>query len=253
MGFLEKIIVTPSHHRVHHAINKEYLDKNLSQIFIFWDKLFGTYQEELKDVPPVYGITRPVKTWNPVKINFQHLWLMMKDAWRTKSWKEKLTLWFKPTGYRPPDVSEKFPVYKIEDVYRFEKFNPRSSGMLAAWCWFQLVMLLLFISYLFGNISAIFNLHPSYIYLYGVFIFLGVYALTELMDRNPNAIFWEIFKNLFAIGMIYWQNDWFGAGTWFSPAGYFLAVYFIFSTLVTGWFVIKHRSEDALVRQPDLL
>ncbi|HPG12967.1 MAG TPA: sterol desaturase family protein, partial [Chitinophagaceae bacterium] len=57
MGFLEKIIVTPSHHRVHHAVNPEYMDKNLSQIFIIWDKLFGTFQEELKEVPPVYGIT----------------------------------------------------------------------------------------------------------------------------------------------------------------------------------------------------
>ncbi len=57
MGFLEKIIVTPSHHRVHHAINPEYLDKNYGQIFIFWDKWFGTYQEELADKPPVYGIT----------------------------------------------------------------------------------------------------------------------------------------------------------------------------------------------------
>lgn len=62
MGILEHIIVTPSHHRVHHAINKEYLDKNLSQIFIIWDKLFGTFQEERKDIPPVYGITRPVRT-----------------------------------------------------------------------------------------------------------------------------------------------------------------------------------------------
>src|SRR6516164_4267369 len=54
MGFLEHIIVTPSHHRVHHAINPEYIDKNLSQIFIIWDKLFGTFQEELPDKPPVY-------------------------------------------------------------------------------------------------------------------------------------------------------------------------------------------------------
>jgi sterol desaturase/sphingolipid hydroxylase (fatty acid hydroxylase superfamily) len=89
MGFLEKIIVTPSHHRVHHAINKEYIDKNYGQIFIFWDKMFGTFQEELKEVPAVYGITRPVQTWNPLKINFLHMWLLMKDAWYTRSWKDK--------------------------------------------------------------------------------------------------------------------------------------------------------------------
>ncbi len=128
--FWENIIVTPSHHRVHLAINKEHLDKNLSQIFIIWDKLFGTFQKELPGVEPVYGITRPVQTWNPVKINFHHLWLLMKDTWRTKSRKEKFTLWFKHTGYRPADVAEKYPVYKIEDVYRFHKYAPKASAAL---------------------------------------------------------------------------------------------------------------------------
>ncbi len=56
MGFLEYIIVTPSHHRVHHAINEIYIDKNFSQIFIFWDKMFGTFQEELKNEIPVFGV-----------------------------------------------------------------------------------------------------------------------------------------------------------------------------------------------------
>jgi alkylglycerol monooxygenase len=127
MGFLEKIIVTPSHHRVHHAINKEYLDKNYGQIFIFWDKWFGTFQEELPDVKPVYGITRPVQTWNPIKINFMHLWLLVKDAWNTKSWKDKFRIWMMPTGWRPADVAEKYPVYKIEDVYNFEKYATRTK------------------------------------------------------------------------------------------------------------------------------
>jgi sterol desaturase/sphingolipid hydroxylase (fatty acid hydroxylase superfamily) len=194
MGFLEKIIVTPSHHRVHHAINKEYLDKNLSQIFIVWDKLFGTFQAELKEAPPVYGITRPVRTWNPIKINFQHLWLMMKDAWRTSSWKDKFTLWFKPTGYRPPDVAERFPVYKIEDVYHFDKYDTPSTKSLHAWCWFQLLMILFSIAYLFGNIAVINSLNPGYIFWYGGYVFLSVYALTELMDRNPWALFWEFLR-----------------------------------------------------------
>ncbi|HET9431192.1 MAG TPA: sterol desaturase family protein, partial [Chitinophagaceae bacterium] len=172
MGFLEKIIVTPSHHRVHHAINPEYIDKNYGQIFIFWDKWFGTFQEEIPSVPPVYGITRPVRTWNPIKINFLHAWLLIKDTWRTQSWKDKFLLWFKPTGYRPPDVAEKFPVYKISDVYNFEKYDTRTSPQLNAWAWFQLLMILIFTSYLFGNIAPINNLDPSYIFLYGGFIFL---------------------------------------------------------------------------------
>jgi alkylglycerol monooxygenase len=245
MGFLEKIIVTPSHHRVHHAINKEYLDKNLSQIFIIWDKLFGTFQEELKETPPVYGITRPVRTWNPVKINFQHLWLLMKDAWRTNSWKDKFTLWFRSTGYRPADVTEKYPVYKIEDAYQFEKYAPASSKALNVWSWVQLLMILLFISYLFGNIAAINKINSSYIYLYGGFVFLSVYAFTELMDRNPYAIGWELAKNILGIAIIYRLGDWFGASGTIPSINYFLIAYFIIATIATGWFVYLHRKEDS--------
>jgi sterol desaturase/sphingolipid hydroxylase (fatty acid hydroxylase superfamily) len=244
MGFLEKIIVTPSHHRVHHAVNPEYMDKNLSQIFIVWDKLFGTFVEERKEVPPVYGITRPARTWNPIKINFQHLWLMIQDAWRTKSWKEKFTLWFKPTGYRPADVAARYPVHKIEDVYRFEKYDTKTSLLFNSWSWMQLVMILLFISYLFGKIAYINSLDSSYIYWYGAFVFLSVYALTELMDRNPRALFWEVLRGSLGIYFIFQQGDWFGANNSLPFIHYFLTGYFIFSILITSWFAYQHRKED---------
>ena len=110
MGFLEYILVTPSHHRVHHAINPQYLDKNYSQIFIIWDKLFNTFQPELDDVPPVYGTLRPVSTWNPIIINFKHLWQLIKDAWNAEKFLDKVKIWFMPTGWRPDSVKEKFPL-----------------------------------------------------------------------------------------------------------------------------------------------
>jgi sterol desaturase/sphingolipid hydroxylase (fatty acid hydroxylase superfamily) len=62
LGFLEYIFVTPSHHRVHHASNEQYLDKNYSDMFIFWDKLFGTFAEEIEE--PVYGLTKPLKSYS---------------------------------------------------------------------------------------------------------------------------------------------------------------------------------------------
>lgn len=245
MGFLEKIIVTPSHHRVHHAINPEYLDKNYSQIFIIWDKLFGTFQEELKDKPPVYGITRPVQTWNPIKINFMHLWLLIKDAWHTKNWNDKFKIWVMPTGWRPADVAENYPVYKINDVYQYEKYDTKASPTLKAWSWFQIIMTLLFISYLFGSIARINAINSSYIYIYGLFVFLTVYAYSELMDRNKNAAIWETIKNIFGIAIILQTGDWFGAAQLFEPAKYFILCYFIFSNFVTGWFAVKHSKEDA--------
>ncbi len=246
MGFLEKIIVTPSHHRVHHAINKEYIDKNYGQIFIFWDKWFGTFQEELATAPPVYGITRPVQTWNPLKINFQHVGLLIKDAWRTSSWKDKFTLWFKPTGYRPGDVAEKYPVYKIEDVYQFEKYDTKTSPAFNVFCWIQLLMLLLFTSYLFGNIASINQLYRGNIFWYGGFLFVFVYALTDLMDRNRFAIVPAVVCSGLGLYLLYTHNDWFGASAYLSSVQYILAGYFILSFLATGWFVMKHTKEDRL-------
>ncbi len=199
MGFLEKIIVTPSHHRVHHAINKEYLDKNLGQIFIFWDKFFGTYQEEIKEVEPIYGITRPVKTWNPIKINFQHFWLLTQDAWRTKNLLDKCRIWFMPTGWRPQDVEIKYPVSKIDNPFNFKKYNPKASTALHIWSWIQIAITLLFASYLFYNIAEIGS--PN-IFIYGGFLFLMVNAYTELMDRNIYSILFELIKNGFGFYIV---------------------------------------------------
>lgn len=233
MGFLEKIIVTPSHHRVHHAINREYMDKNYGQIFIFWDKLFGTYQEELPNVPAVYGITRPVHTWNPIKINFMHLWLLIKDAWHAESWKDKFRIWLMPTGWRPADVAEKYPVYKIEDVYHFQKYESGNTKTLITWAWVQMVATLLLISYCFGNIAAIGS--PD-IFIYGGFIFLQVYAFTELMDRNKYAWIWEIVKFIFGIIILIRTGDWFGMNNLFNGAFYAIATYLLLSLFGTFYF-----------------
>jgi alkylglycerol monooxygenase len=241
MGFLEKIIVTPSHHRVHHAINSIYLDRNYSQIFIIWDKLFGTFQEERTDVPPVYGITRPVQTWNPIKINFMHLWLLVKDAWRAQSIWDKLRIWFMPLGWRPADVASKYPVYKIEDVYGYKKYDTKNSTGFAIWIWIQFIFILLMTSYLFGSIAKIGS--PN-IFLYGAFIFLSVYAITDLMDENFSAIFWEALKNGFGIYLIYQQGDWFGISSISLSISKILILYFIFSIIVTIWLALQRQEES---------
>ena len=149
MGFLEHIIVTPSHHRVHHAINSIYLDRNYSQIFIIWDKLFGTFQQELADVPPVYGVTRPVQTWNPIKINFMHLWLLIKDAWRAQRVWDKLRIWFMPLGWRPANLPPKPPLVEITQQNQQRlvvKTMPKSKTYLILSAIFGVALMMLIIS-----------------------------------------------------------------------------------------------------------
>ncbi|MGL2993233.1 sterol desaturase family protein [Flavobacterium sp. TSSA_36] len=234
MGFLEKILVTPSHHRVHHAINPEYIDKNHSQIFIFWDKLFGTFQEELDEVPPVFGITRPAQTWNPIRINFQHLWLLISDAWRAESWKDKLSIWFKPTGWRPENFEERYPVTKISDVYHFEKYGTKHSKKLMYWSIFQALITLLLITYMYSSIGVIGLPH---VFVYGAFIFVTVYSYTELMDARKTAVFWEALRFLFAMGLLYFYGDWFGLTHLLPVSTFILIGYFSISLAMSIYFV----------------
>ncbi|MDP5200487.1 sterol desaturase family protein [Flavobacterium sp. DG2-3] len=234
MGFVEHILVTPSHHRVHHAINPEYLDKNHSQIFIFWDKLFGTFQEELDHVPPVFGITRPANTWNPIKINFQHLSLLIKDAWRAPKWKDKLTIWFKPTGWRPENFEEKYPVNKIEDVFNFEKYGTQNSQRLIYWSVVQVLITLLFVSYLFENIAKI---GLPNIFVYGFFIFATIYSYTELMDKSRFAPLWEGIRLAIVICIVGYYGDWFGLNRVIPIGNYIIFTYLIISFLMTLYFV----------------
>ena len=89
---IEFIFTTPSHHRVHHAKNPRYIDKNYGSTFIFWDRLFGTFQEE--DEEPIYGITDPPNTYNPVYLVF-HVWVeIVRDLRKAKSFKEAFDLIF---------------------------------------------------------------------------------------------------------------------------------------------------------------
>jgi sterol desaturase/sphingolipid hydroxylase (fatty acid hydroxylase superfamily) len=223
MGILEKIIVTPSHHRVHHAINPEYMDKNHGQIFIFWDKLFGTFQEELDDVPAVFGITRPAQTWNPFRINFQHLWLLISDAWRAENWKDKLTIWFQPTGWRPANFEEKYPVAKITNVYQFTKYGSQHSKLLLYWSLFQLFLTLGLVSILYLSIA---NLSLDNIFIYAFFIFISVYSYTELMDTNKFAMLWETIRFTYGIGVVVTLGNWFQIDQ-IIPYGTYLVMAFI--------------------------
>jgi alkylglycerol monooxygenase len=241
MGFLEHIIVTPAHHRVHHAVNPAYLDKNYGQIFIFWDKLFGTFQEELADTPAVYGITRAVRTWNPIKINFQHLFLLAQDAWRAEKWGDKFRVWYMPTGWRPADVAVRYPVKKIEDIYNFEKYAPKNSPLMMVWSVVQFLFTFSLIVYLFAHLVQIGT--PN-IFLYGGFIFLSVFSYTELMDRNPYAFAWEATKNAIGLYLIYAMGDWFGMTREYGWTNIALPAYFIVATAITGlfvWFDIKQK------------
>ncbi|OWY22234.1 sterol desaturase family protein [Sphingobacteriales bacterium UPWRP_1] len=245
MGFLEKIIVTPSHHRVHHAINPIYIDKNYGGILIVWDKLFGTFQEELPNEKPVYGITRQVGTWNPIKINFQHLSLLIKDAWRTTNIWDKFRIWFMPTGWRPADVAEKFPLQYTKNANKQEKYMPSVSIYLKVWAWIQLTITFLLMLFLMSKIAVI---SKTTVFIYATFIFLSVYSYTSLMDKSRYAWLTEILRMIYALAVINFYGGWFTLDNDLPQATIILSIYFVFSAIVSLAFeYFEFKSNTKLV------
>ncbi|NHF60770.1 sterol desaturase family protein [Flavobacteriaceae bacterium TP-CH-4] len=224
MGWLEYVIVTPSQHRVHHAINPEYIDKNLGQILCVWDRWFGTFQEELPEVPPQYGVLKPAATWNPILINFQHLWRLVLDAWRTNNYWDKIRIWFMPTGWRPADVKEKYPVPIIEDVYNFKRYKTPASDALKGYAIFQMVFSLALLLFMFYNYA---NIGFSGLLLFGGFIFVGIYGYTSLMDRSSFAVWIEILRGLLGLFLIGFTEDWFGLDSYIPFGSVLVAIYFL--------------------------
>jgi hypothetical protein len=101
LGPLEWVFNTPSHHRVHHAVNVRYLDKNHAGILIIWDRLFGSFAAERADDPPIYGITKNIDTFNPLRIA-SHEWIaLFRDVRRAPRLVDKLRYLFSPPGYSP--------------------------------------------------------------------------------------------------------------------------------------------------------
>jgi alkylglycerol monooxygenase len=147
MGFLDRWVQTPSNHRVHHAQNDRYLDKNYVGVFLIWDHLFGTFQEERDEDPCIFGIRGQLKSWNPVWANFHYYAAMAKDSWYAQSWMDKLKVWIAAPGWRPADVAAQFPKPAYDPTADFEKFDPPRGIALSLYAFVQFLLLIGFNSH----------------------------------------------------------------------------------------------------------
>jgi len=229
LGWLEYILVTPSQHRVHHAINKEYIDKNLAAIFCIWDRAFGTFQEELDDVPCVYGTLKPVRTWNPILINFQHLWFLTQDAWHTSSVLDKAKIWFMPTGWRPKDVVKKIPRTKVDNVFNQEKYKLEYSLIHKVFVGFHFLTLNI-VLYIF--LSSFANLSFADKTGYFLLIFSSIFSFSSVMDGYKWSINFEFIRILFGMLIVYFQQELFL--TYNSSMTMFVSCYLIVSAILNS-------------------
>lgn len=252
MGFLEKIIVTPSHHRVHHAINSIYIDKNYSNIFIFWDFIFGTFQKELESETPVYGVLKPARTWNPIFINFMHLIQLLKDAIKAKNWKDKFRIWFMPTGWRPKDVEKLFPLDIISNPHQYKKYNTNKDSFLNIWSCIQLTIHLAMqfhIIYLINfiesddfNVAVLLSGYQMLV-LYGIFFTFSIGSFTSLMDRSRFSLIIEIIKNSIGFIIVFYFQETLNIfqGVYLPKSA--VVLYLITSQLITILYYFKFLKE----------
>ena len=136
LGILDRLLATPSNHRVHHGVNDLYIDRNYGGILMLWDRLFGTFQPELATVPVVYGSRSPLRSWNPLWANLHTYATLLRDARRARRWQDRLRIWFKHPGWRAADVAASDPRPEF-DVTSCRKFDPSLRPARAGYCLLQ--------------------------------------------------------------------------------------------------------------------
>jgi alkylglycerol monooxygenase len=139
MGWLEHVFNTPSHHRVHHGRNPKYIDKNHAGSLIIWDKMFGTFQAE--EERPIYGITKPIKSWNAVWANFSHYSEMGNDLKRIPVFADKVKYLFKKPGWLP-DYLGGYRAAPDIDVNQYKKYDTPAPVLISYYVLFQYIICL---------------------------------------------------------------------------------------------------------------
>ncbi|HUH73444.1 MAG TPA: sterol desaturase family protein [Chitinophagales bacterium] len=205
--WFEYIFNTPSHHRVHHAVNPEYIDKNHGATLIIWDRIFGTYAEEVKH--PSYGVTKPISTWNPLWSNliyFSDLW----KASKSMKWKDKAVLIFKKPGWRPEYLGGMMSIPEVDENVLKYNATPVSSGL-------STYVLIQFVLIVFGTVGFIyyFNEFNTLKRISGfITLLLSITICGAILEQKSWVKYAEYFRLLVAllvVNNIYYINfqDWF--------------------------------------------
>ncbi len=139
LGWFDRVFCSPSNHRVHHAVNDRYLDKNYGGILVLWDRLFASFREE--DEKCVYGTRANLRSWDPLWANAEVYGALLRDSWHTRHWADKLRLWVKPPGWRPADLAQRWPRPAF-DLQQVQVFDPPVSPAVAVFAGAQFLLLL---------------------------------------------------------------------------------------------------------------
>ena len=202
LGWYEYVFVSPSNHRIHHAQNKHYVDANYGGVFILWDRIFGTYKEEMEELKPIYGTAKPLRSWNPFKANLDIFREMLLDSSRTKSVKDKIGVWFSRPNWRPEDVKNKYPIIK-NDLDNFKPYDPEVSSQVKVYGWIQLLFLLVISAVITSTVGAQSYLETS---LFALILTASVTISLMAFESFNLKVFPEIAKSIIVLALIFPGN-----------------------------------------------
>jgi sterol desaturase/sphingolipid hydroxylase (fatty acid hydroxylase superfamily) len=139
LGWFDRVFASPSNHRVHHALNDAYIDRNFGGLLIIWDRLFGTFVPEGAEAC-IYG-TRPLlQSWDPIGANLVVYRKLLHDARLARRWSDKLRVWFMPPGWRPADVARGDPRPAF-DIAAVRVYDPALGASALAFACAQFLLL----------------------------------------------------------------------------------------------------------------
>ena len=198
LGTLEKILVTPMNHGIHHAKNQEYIDANYGGVFIIWDRIFGTYIAEKQEVEPVYGTVKPLNSWNPVWANFQVFYQMVQDTVYTEKIADKIKVWYGPTSWRPADVVAESPEVSPLDFQK--KYAPVINNQQKVFTVIQLFSIVIFAAVMVTTTSL-----QTYfeIAIFGLILVLDVLSTSLILQNKKNSFDIQLGISLFLIVLVY--------------------------------------------------
>lgn len=194
---LEFVLNTPSHHRVHHGRNPKYIDRNHGGTLIIWDRMFGTFQREEEEV--VYGITKPLHTWNPLRAQLDFWRDLAHDLAHTRSWADKFRLLFLPPGWFPAELGgpQRPPVITVATQ---DKFDTHIPAGLNYYVFVQFALMLGATSYFLFSFDAI-PLSSRLVLL--VYILLSITTVGLILENNRRAATFELIR-LLSTAMAAW-------------------------------------------------
>ncbi len=191
LGWLEYFLVTPSHHRVHHSANPQYLDKNYGDVLIVWDKLFGTFKQEKE--PPVYGLTVPLNSYSFLWQHFHFALELYTAVAREKGWKNKVRMLFGRPDHIDPRIRP-----TLERRFSFRNTQPAQSRLLQRFITIQTTCTLALV---FGVILCSPQMLPRQVIFFSVFILLSLINTGAMMEQR-SWVFGIDYARLCVAGLI---------------------------------------------------